>query len=107
MTNNLFYGNIDSRFINIDSDSVDKNPHFYNEELNNEKGYQLLKESGAINSGVPYSGRFSHPAIPTSESAIFSNVESIPTTDFFGHKLDVNSTPNIGANNAKNGEIIN
>ena len=26
MTNNLFYGNIDSRFINIDSDSVDKNP---------------------------------------------------------------------------------
>lgn len=107
MTNNLFYGNIDSRFINIDSDSVDKNPHFYNEELNNEKGYQLLKESGAINSGIPYSGRFSHPAIPTGESAIFSNVESIPTTDFFGHKLDVNSTPNIGANNAKNGEIIN
>ena len=107
MTNNLFYGNIDSRFINLDSDSIDKNPHFYNEELNNEKGYQLLKESGAINSGIPYSGRFSHPAIPTSESVIFSNVESIPTTDFFGHKLNINSTPNIGASNAKNGEIIN
>jgi hypothetical protein len=107
MTNNLFYGNIDSRFINLDSNSVDENPHFYNEELNDEMGYQLLKDSGAINSGIPYSGRFSHPVIPTSESTIFSNVEPIPTTDFFGHKLNINSTPNIGASNAKNGEIIN
>ena len=68
---------------------------------------QLLKESGAINSGIAYSGNFTHPAIPTGDSEIFANVESIPTVDFFGNKLDINSTPNIGACNAKNGEIAN
>ena len=107
MTNNLFYGSIDNRFINIDTNPIDQNPGFYNENLGNEKGFQLLKESGAINNGTSFSGNFSHPPIPTNESVIFSNVESIPSVDFFGHSLNTNSTPNVGASNAKNGEIIN
>ena len=57
--------------------------------------------------GIAYSANFAHPAIATGDSEIFSNVESIPTVDFFGNKLNVNSTPNIGACNAKNGEIAN
>ena len=107
MTNNLFYGSIDNRFINIDTNPIDQNPGFYNENLGNEKGFQLLEESGAINNGTSFSGNFSHPPIPTNESVIFSNVESIPSVDFFGHSLNNNSTPNVGASNAKNGEIIN
>ena len=39
------------------------------------------------------------------DSDIFSEVEAIPSVGFFGRSLTVNSTPNIGANNAKNGEI--
>mgnify|MGYP000148713069 FL=1 len=107
MTNNLFYGSIDNRFINVDDDPVNLNPNFYNEDLGNEKGFQLLKGSNAINAGKDFTGNFSHPPIPTSESDIFANLESIPTKDFFGHSLNINSTPNIGASNAKNGEILN
>ena len=107
MTNNLFFGKIDNRFINNDENPIEKSPLFYNENLGNAKGFQLLKESEAINSGISYSGNFSHPAIPTGDSEIFSNIESIPTVDFFGNKLNVNATPNIGACNAKNGEIAN
>ena len=107
MTNNLFYGNIDNRFVNIDDEPINLNPNFYNEDLGNEKGFQLLKGSNAINAGKEFTGNFSHPPIPTSESDIFSNLESIPTKDFFGHSLNINSTPNIGASNAKNGEILN
>ena len=39
-------------------------------------------------------------------STIFANVEEYPTLDFFGHSLSGDATPNIGASNAKNGEII-
>ena len=60
-----------------------------------------------IDGGKEFTGNFSHPPIPTSESDIFANLESIPTKDFFGHSLNINSTPNIGASNAKNGEILN
>ena len=38
-------------------------------------------------------------------STIFANVEEYPTVDFFGNSLSGDSTPNIGASNAKNGEI--
>ena len=105
MTNNLYHGNIDNRFKDLDEKVIYGDPSFYNEDLGGAKGFQLLANSPAINSGVPYSGNYSHPTIPVSDSDIFENVEAIPTTDFFGRSLTVNSTPNIGANNAKNGEI--
>ena len=105
MTNNLYHGNIDNRFKDLDEKLIYGDPSFYNEDLGGAKGFQLLANSPAINSGVPYSGNYSHPTIPVSDSDIFKNVEAIPTTDFFGRSLTVNSTPNIGANNAKNGEI--
>ena len=81
------------------------NPNFYNEDSQGSKGYQLLANSPAINSGIPYTGRYSHPVIKVNDSDIFSSIQATPTVDFFGRSLNVNSTPNIGANNAKNGEI--
>ena len=107
VTNNLFHGNVDVRFKDLDENGIYGDPSFYNEDLGGAKGFQLLASSPAINSGIPYSGNYSHPSIPVSDSEIFKNVESVPTTDFFGRSLTVNSTPNIGANNAKNGEITN
>ena len=105
VTNNLFHGNVDTRFKDLDENGIYGDPSFYNEDLSGAKGFQLLASSPAINSGTPYSGNYSHPAIPVSDSEIFKSLEAVPTVDFFGRSLNVNSTPNIGANNAKNGEI--
>ena len=105
VTNNLFHGNVDVRFKDLDENGIYGDPSFYNEDLGGAKGFQLLASSPAINSGIPFSGNYSHPSIPVNDSDIFKTVEAIPTKDFFGRSLTVNSTPNIGANNAKNGEI--
>jgi len=105
MTNNLFFGQVDTRFKDYDEQAVFQNPNFYNESLDGAKGYQLLAGSPAINAGIPYSGKYAHPPIPVGDSDIFSEIEAIPSVGFFGRSLTVNSTPNIGANNAKNGEI--
>jgi len=105
MSNNLFFGAINSKFKDLDNQPITGNPNFYNENLDNAKGFQLVSGSPAIDSGVSFKDVYAHPTIPTSESYIFSSVESVPTVDFFGRSLNVNSTPNIGANNAKNGEI--
>ena len=105
MTNNLFFGQVDTRFKDYDEQPVFQNPNFYNESLDGAKGYQLLAGSPAINAGIPYSGKYAHPPIPVGDSDIFSEVEAVPSVGFFGRSLTVNSTPNIGANNAKNGEI--
>ena len=107
VTNNLFHGNVDVRFKDLDENAIYGDPSFYNEDLGGAKGFQLLASSPAINSGIPFSGNYSHPSIPVNDSDIFKTVEAIPTKDFFGRSLTVNSTPNIGANNAKNGEITN
>ena len=107
VTNNLFHGNVDTRFKDLDENGIYGDPSFYNEDLGGAKGFQLLASSPAINSGIPFSGNYSHPSIPVNDSDIFKTVEAIPTKDFFGRSLTVNSTPNIGANNAKNGEITN
>ena len=105
MTNNLFFGQVDTRFKDYDEQAVFQNPNFYDESLDGAKGYQLLAGSPAINAGIPYSGKYAHPPIPVGDSDIFSEIEAIPSVGFFGRSLTVNSTPNIGANNAKNGEI--
>ena len=105
MTNNLFFGQVDTRFKDYDEQAVFQNPNFYDESIDGAKGFQLLASSPAINAGIPYSGKYAHPPIPVGDSDIFSDIEAIPSVGFFGRSLTVNSTPNIGANNAKNGEI--
>ena len=105
MTNNLFFGNIRNNFKTIDANRVEVNPDFYNEQSGDQYAFQIKASSQAIDAGAAYAGDYAHPAIPVGASTIFANVEEYPTVDFFGNSLSVDSTPNIGASNAKNGEI--
>ena len=106
MTNNLFFGNIRNNFKTIDANRIEVNPDFYNEQSGDQYAFQIDASSQAIDAGVAYTGNYAHPAIPVGASTIFANVEEYPTLDFFGHSLSGDATPNIGASNAKNGEII-
>lgn len=105
MTNNLFHGNIRNNFKTLDANRTEANPQFYDEDRADQYGFQIGASSQAIDKGAAYAGDYAHPAIPVSASTIFANVEEYPTVDFFGNSLSGDSTPNIGASNAKNGEI--
>ena len=105
MTNNLFFGDIRNNFKTLDSNRLEVNPDFYNEQSDDQYGFQINASSQAIDAGAAYTGNYAHPPIPVDASTIFANVEEYPTVDFFGHSLSGDSTPNIGASNAKNGEI--
>ena len=105
MTNNLFFGNIRNNFKTIDANRIEADPQFYDEERADQYGFQIGASSQAIDAGAAYAGDYAHPAIPVDASTIFANVEEYPTVDFFGNSLSGDSTPNIGASNAKNGEI--
>ena len=105
MTNNLFFGDIRNNFKTIDANRIEVNPVFYNEQSGDQYGFQIDASSQAIDAGAAYTENYAHPAIPVDASTIFSNVEEYPTVDFFGNSLSGDSTPNIGASNAKNGEI--
>ena len=106
MTNNLFFGNIRNNFKTIDANRVEVNPDFYNEQSGDQYAFQIKASSQAIDAGAAYAGNYAHPAIPVDASTIFANVEEYPTVDFFGNSLSGDSTPNIGASNAKNGEVV-
>ena len=105
MTNNLFFGDIRNNFKTIDANRIEVNPIFYNEQSGDQYGFQIDASSQAIDAGAAYTGNYAHPAIPVDASTIFANLEEYPTVDFFGNSLSGDSTPNIGASNAKNGEI--
>ena len=105
MTNNLFFGNIRNNFKTIDANRIEADPQFYDEDRADQYGFQIGASSQAIDAGAAYAGDYAHPAIPVGASTIFANVDEYPTVDFFGNSLSGDSTPNIGASNAKNGEI--
>lgn len=105
MTNNMFFGNIRNNFKTLDSNRLEVNPVFYNEQIGDQYGFQINGSSQAIDAGAAYTGNYAHPAIPVGASTIFTNVEEYPTVDFFGNSITGDFTPNIGASNAKNGEI--
>lgn len=105
MTNNMFFGNIRNNFKTLDSNRLEVNPVFYNEQIGDKYGFQINGSSQAIDAGAAYTGNYAHPAIPVGASTIFTNVEEYPTVDFFGNSITGDFTPNIGASNAKNGEI--
>jgi hypothetical protein len=82
------------------NDSSNDNSNNDNNSNEERTTFYLSSSSGNDNSNGSQSN-------PWKSLSKVSKIESIPTTDFFGHKLNINSTPNIGASNAKNGEIIN
>ena len=102
MKNNLFYGTITTNFKNMDTNPKTGNPFFNNEGSGTKNGYQLNANSNAINMGVAKQG----PPIQGAGTGVFENISAYPTVDFYGNAIDMDSgTPNIGACNAKNGEI--
>jgi hypothetical protein len=105
MTNNLFFGNIRNNFKTIDANRIEADPQFHDEDRADQYGFQIGASSQAIDAGAAYAGDYAHPPIPVGASTIFTNLEEYPTVDFFGNSLSGDSTPNIGASNAKNGEI--
>ena len=107
MSHNLFYGDVRNSFINEDLNPLrNANPEFQNETLEHGLGFQISASSPAIDAGRAYIGLYSHPAIPVEASTIFSNVEAIPSFDFFGNSIAGDDSPNAGACNAKNGETL-
>jgi hypothetical protein len=102
MNNNLFFGTTANNFKSLDVNSVTSNPHFNNVNSGDKFGYQLENGSAAINKGIAKQG----PPIPGAGTGVFKDLTSYPTVDFYGNPIDLSSgTPNIGACNAKNGEI--
>lgn len=103
ISNNLFQGTVDNRFKTRDNNAIVGNPDFHQEGALSKYGYQLKASSVAIDAGVAKLG----PPIPNAGTGIFKHVPAYPDVDFYGNSVDLSQgTPNIGACNAKNGEII-
>ena len=102
ISNNLYAGNINKRFTKLDQHPVFAVPDFTNTHANR-KGFQLHKTSEAINAGLAKLG----PPIPGAGKGIFKNVSKYPIVDFYGNSIDLSEEmPNIGACNAKKGEVV-
>jgi hypothetical protein len=99
--NNLYEGQINTRFTILDSNPINGAAHFVNPKSGNKYGFQLKGNSDAINAGVAKLG----PPIPGAGKGIFKNISKYPIVDFYGNPIDLSKgTPNIGACNAKKGE---
>ena len=98
--NNFFLGEISKRFMDRDDHKLLGKPS--SGSVNDNDVNDL---PNTINSGTPYIGEFAHPRFPVEASFVFSSVEEIPTKDFFNQPIDENYSPNIGANNSKNGAL--
>jgi hypothetical protein len=103
MKNNLFSGGIVNGFKSLDTNPVNGDPLFSNPASGKKHGYQLDDQSPAIDAGVAEPG----PPVPGAGTGVFVNVPAYPDVDFFGKPVDFfNGTPNIGACNAKAGEVV-
>jgi hypothetical protein len=102
MNNNLFFGTISNDFKSLDTNTVLEDPQFSQPNSGTKFGYQLNNGSSAVNAGIAKQG----PPIPGAGTGVFKDLTEYPTKDFYGHPIDLSfGTPNIGACNAKNGEV--
>ncbi|MBB3696498.1 Ig-like domain-containing protein [Flammeovirga yaeyamensis] len=93
--NNLYFGNIDSRFSGYDNNQVNANPSFTNTGTGADK-YQLNSDSPALQKGIKNPG----PAIPGAGTGIFAGLTPYPTQDYYGNPVDYASgNISIGAYN--------
>lgn len=100
INNNIFMGDVSSKFTEHDINKVIKNPSLIQEGVSNSAGYQLTSNSPAINTGVNKIG----PTIPGAGIGVFKDIEAYPTVDFYGNSVDIISGPmNIGADNSQVG----
>lgn len=91
VTNNLFFGAVDSRFESADKSPITGDPNF-NYTGDGEEQYQLAMNSPALGQGT---NEIAVPAIPGAGTGIFKDVSPYPTEDLYGNPLG--DTPSIGA----------
>lgn len=95
--NNLYFGDVDNRFITLDANPILGNPNFTGSGNYQEK-FDINNNSLAIDKGTTKTG----PPIPGAGTGIFKNLTAYPTVDFYGNPIDLSKgTPNIGASNKK------
>ena len=112
ISNNLFYGNVNSKFTDLDDNAQFGNPGFANEgvlaELTEPSpvydgdveehflNYKIDMDSLAVDAGKS----FAEPVFPMAGKGIFAHVTF--DHDIFGNPIDIaNEAPNIGADNSK------
>lgn len=99
VSNNLYFGNINADFSNLDENATTRNPLFINKGVSNKEGYQIEETSSAIDNGKS----FPEPSFPQLGHGIFKDVSFIPNKDIFGNPINIATTPpNIGADNNYN-----
>lgn len=90
MRNNLFHGDVDRRFLELDESPVKGNPGFLGKGAGADR-YQIGADSPALGQGVAKLG----PPVPGAGKGVFKNVAAYPAVDFFGNPLG--RPPCIGA----------
>ncbi len=94
VSNNLYHGNVNQSFIDLDPNAVTGNPLFINPGGNDSQSYILLPESPAMNAGIA----FDQPVFPMAGQGIFADIPAQPEYDLFGNPIIwENGSINIGA----------
>ena len=102
VSNNMYTGSINKRFKDLDENPVTASPYFKDAKIAHRDGFQLEKNSKAIDAGINKMG----PPITEAGKGVFKHITKHPTVDFYGNPVDfAKGTLNIGACNAKNGEL--
>lgn len=97
MSNNLFEGTVDDRWVAMDAMPQTGSPMFV-DTGDTKYVYQLQQGSPAIDNGASVTG----PVVVGAGQGIFKEITPYPEVDFFGNPIDLSSgTPNIGACNVK------
>ncbi|AZQ64763.1 T9SS type A sorting domain-containing protein [Flammeovirga pectinis] len=100
--NNLFRGNINSAFTNLDNSALSGNPSFVNAGAKNIEGYQIYEGSVVVDAGKT----FPEPTFPMAGQGIFKDITVVASHDIYGNAVDLTTyLPNVGADNNYNSEI--
>ncbi|ANQ52461.1 hypothetical protein MY04_5126 [Flammeovirga sp. MY04] len=80
--NNLFIGNINSAFSNLDKSSIKQYPSFVNGGAKNIEGYQINQSSPVVDAGKI----FEEPVFPLAGQGIFKDVTAVISKDIYDTK---------------------
>ncbi len=96
MSNNLFFGNVNSAFSAYDSNPVFGDPQFENPGISNIEAYKIGESSIALTAGTT----FQEPEFPNAGKGIFKDVKKFPEFDLYGNRVSIGTDiPSIGAFN--------
>lgn len=97
MSNNLFEGTVDNRWVAMDAKPQIGSPLFDSTGADNDK-YSLILGSPALDNGAAVTG----PPVIGAGYGVFKDIPVYPDVDFYGNPVDLESgIPNIGACNVK------